>query len=364
MDTYLQGSLGSLSSSTHFKKVGDHEMTKNYYDILGISPEATASEIKRAYRSLAKVMHPDVVGTDESVEIFKDIVRAYEILIDEDARASYDAQLAAPSTGTPEFREGENTDIFSNVFKTRSDMGASAVRGLNYTTDITINLMDSIHGTTKTVSYSAVSRCTCCGGKGVVTQEVDTCVTCNGTRKVTLVTRNPFGFEAKTTRVCPDCRTKPKTEVPCEECLGKGEVRKDLSAEVDIPAGIKNNDKVRVKGYGAQGKNGGEPGDLIVTIKVENNGDYVINGSNVEVTLELSLTEFITGTTKQVDVPQGKSHIKIPEGTKPNSTITVAGKGMHYASNPLPGDLIVILNLKLPEVVSLETVEELKKLGF
>ncbi|MFF2798239.1 DnaJ C-terminal domain-containing protein [Lysinibacillus xylanilyticus] len=332
-----------------------------HYITLEIEQNATAEEIKSAYKRLSKIHHPDKPTGDE--KIFAEIAKAYNILSDPNERAIYDDGLSKNKAGQPEFRSGANTNVYSNIFAKANDKNAP-IRGERRTAKVTISFEEAALGCTKEVTIRVPEKCELCGGKGKIAEEVSVCETCGGSKKIKTEVMNPLGAAVISTRACPDCRGKKSAESVCEECKGVGSKTATLRATVSIPAGVETGNKARVKGFGGKGINGGENGDLIVTISVEDSDTFTRNENNLLFEKEVTFAQLVLGDEVEVPSLTKPVKVKIPKATMPDTKFTFKGFGMPSTEGLKSGDLIVTLKLKIPTDLTEEQEEGLRSLNI
>lgn len=339
-------------------KVTDN--TTSHYATLEVDKDATEAQLKKAYRGLSMIYHPDVKGTGDEVK-FKAIKEAYEILSDPQERAAYDNALKNGTATKPAFTT-ETQDTYSDIFSSRGDK-SSPQRGRNRSAFVELSFDESLHGTIKEVKFNIHVVCIHCKGKGsIIPDEAPICTTCGGTRKIVTETRNPFGHVAKSTRICPDCRDTRVEEISCEECAGKGSITNPMHVPVTIPAGVTDGTKIRVKGFGEEGINGGATGDLIITVSVESSNTFVRVGNDLYLNFEVSYTQLVLGDIITIPTIDGDTKVTIPPGTYPNSELRVKGMGVTNPENNRQGDVVIALILKIPTEVNAEQEQLLRDL--
>lgn len=325
-------------------------MDKNYYDILGLNRDATAEEIKKAYRKLSKTYHPDVNKDLDASDKFQEISKAYSVLSDEDQKYIYDQELNKSETSN----RGDEVPQYSNIFSTHKDLRTPR-KGADREASVSITDVEAYTGTTKNVTIEVQSKCTHCNGSGVVKDEdAGTCITCNGTKKITIETKNPFGAVAKTTRTCPDCKHQSSQETQCTECSGTGLAKDLVVVTVDIPPKIKDNTRVVVKGFGFDGRHGGEKGDLLVLVKVQKSANYVVDGIDLVFEVDVPYSKLVLGGEVQVQTPIGLETITIKPRTKPITEMRIRGRGLQDSKTKTLGDLVFKINLHIPDSLTIE----------
>lgn len=336
---------------------------RDFYEVLGIPNNASADEIKKAYRQLARKYHPDVNRDDpNTAEKFKEISDAYEVLSDPQKRAAYDrfGHSAFDPTrnggfGFDDFGGAGFGDLFDLIFGasggTRGRRRSGPQRGADREVRMQINFEDAVFGMEKDIEITRVEKCTTCNGNGAQPgSEIKTCTTCGGSGQVRNVQNTPFGrFE--TARTCSRCNGEGRViEKPCKDCRGTGQVRKAHKINVRIPAGVDHGARLRVQGEGEQGIQGGPPGDLYITIMIKPHDRFERDGYTLITQLEIDFVQAALGDKVEMDLLGGAKHIlDIPEGTQPGDVITVKGKGIPYLQSHKFGDLKVLIKVTIPK---------------
>lgn len=336
---------------------------RDFYEVLGIPNNASADEIKKAYRQLARKYHPDVNRDDpNTAEKFKEISDAYEVLSDPQKRAAYDrfGHSAFDPTrnvgfGFDDFGGAGFGDLFDLIFGasggTRGRRRSGPQRGADREVRMQINFEDAVFGMEKDIEITRVEKCTTCNGNGAQPgSEIKTCTTCGGSGQVRNVQNTPFGrFE--TARTCSRCNGEGRViEKPCKDCRGTGQVRKAHKINVRIPAGVDHGSRLRVQGEGEQGIQGGPPGDLYITIMIKPHDRFERDGYTLITQLEIDFVQAALGDKVEMDLLGGAKHIlDIPEGTQPGDVITVKGKGIPYLQSHKFGDLKVLIKVTIPK---------------
>lgn len=319
-----------------------------HYDTLGVAKDADKSELKKALRKLAMKYHPDNIATGDEEKMIE-VNAAYETLSNPQERAAYDAELISETSGDkPQFKPQESTDIFANIFKTRSDKAAPR-KGQDRKADMEITLEEAVTGVHKDITIRVSEPCNVCNGTGKKELEVEQCLTCKGSKKVITQTVNPFGHTANTTRVCPDCRDYATEEAGvCDNCNGLKNKRVPLVVPVNVPSGIEDKTKLLIKGCGERGTNGGEAGDLIVTIIIENNSEFVRVGNDLHLRRKVSYRQLVLGDELEVETMEGPMKVKVPRATLPGTEFRLKGQGVTRLEDTRKGDLVVVLELVIP----------------
>ncbi len=369
-------------------------MAKDYYDTLGVQKGATKEEIKKAFYKLAHKYHPDKKGGNEGK--FKEVNEAYQVLSDDAKRSKYDQFGAGfenmgqggrsyggaqgnpfegfDFSGASGFGNGnmefDLNDIFSDFFGGGMGGGrgsrAQARRGRDISTEIQISFADSIFGTNRKILITKTSTCLTCHGSGAKAgSKMETCKHCNGQGKIHEQRRTIFGTIAntKTCEVCLGSGEVPKD--PCEKCKGKGVLRREEEVSIDIPGGVRDGEMVRMTGFG-EAISKGTAGDLYIKINVAPHPVFKRDGHDLIMSLNLKLSDALLGTKYPIQTLDGEIEVTIPEGVTMNEVLRVKGKGVPVSKNKR-GDLLIKLNIKLPEKLSRkarEVVEELKKEGI
>lgn len=342
---------------------------RDLYEVLGVSRQASAEEIKKAYRQLARKYHPDVNREDPNAsEKFKEVSEAYEILSDPQKRAAYDRFGHAafdPTSGAGGFGGGFGGfdfedlgggfgDLFDMIFGTgagRSRQRTGPQRGADREIRMEITFEDALFGVEKDIQVSRVEKCEHCQGTGAQPgSSVTTCPTCKGSGQVRSAQSTPFGrFE--TVRTCSRCNGEGKViEKPCSKCRGTGQVKKARTINVRIPAGVDTGSRIRLQGEGEQGLRGGPPGDLYITLIVREHPRFKRDGTTLITQLTIDFVQAALGDTIEIELPGGARHeLHIPEGTQPGDVLTVRGKGVTSLHSQRQGDLKVVIQVSIPK---------------
>ncbi|WP_297378347.1 molecular chaperone DnaJ [uncultured Helcococcus sp.] len=348
---------------------------RNPYEVLGIERDASAREIKSAYRKLAKKYHPDLNGGDkEAEEKLKEINTAFSILGDEENRAKYDRYGEAafdPNSGFGGFSSSGFGDIFSDLFSDFFGGGGSSYRsqdpnaprkGEDIQITSRITFKEAVSGVEKEIQYRKQETCDKCHGSGAKEgSEKKTCHSCNGSGQVRQTQSTPFGqFSSVTT--CPTCNgSGVEIEEKCDKCHGDGRVLKNSKIKVKIPAGIANGDIIPVRGQGNAGENGGPSGDLYIVVAVEDHEHFKRYGSDIYYELPISFVTATLGNTIKVPTLRGTVDFDIPAGTQNDTRFKISGEGM---DNPRKsgdrGDIYFDVKVVVPKKVNDEQKELLK----
>ena len=341
-------------------------MAKEYYETLGVSEDASQEEIKKAYRKKAKKFHPDSNSDTADEEKFKKINKAYDVLSDEEKRKKYDRfgkQGVKGSSSRGRRQAASNfQDIFEQIFGGGSrGRRSKEARGENLKVQTTVPLEEAYKGVEKTFKVQRKSECPECDGSGAEDGNTSTCSNCSGRGKVEEVRRTPLG-RARQVIECPECNgTGDIPEEKCSECKGSGITEKEEEITVDIPEGVKDGQRLRVKGKGHTARNGNS-GDLYIYVTVEPHDSLERRDSDLYTTVKIGVGDASLGTKVKVPHPEGKISVDVPEGTQPGQVMRVSGKGM--PSGWGSGDLYVKIDVEIPEKLTDEqekVMEELRE---
>lgn len=356
------------------------EQKRDYYEVLGLSKGASADEIKKAYRNLAKKYHPDMNPGDKEAEVkFKEVNEAYGVLSDADKKAKYDAYGHAgvdPSYGAGaggggfggfgDFGGFDIGDIFGDIFGggRTSARRNGPMQGDDIGVRVTLTFEEAAFGCTKEVSFQKIAGCDTCHGSGAAPgTSAKTCSACGGSGQVRVSQRTAFGV-FQTSKPCDKCHGTGKIiENPCQMCKGNGLVRKTKKLEVNIPAGIDDGQSVVVRGQGNAGTNGGPAGNLIISVSVRDHKIFERDGYNIYCEINLNFAEAALGA--EIEVPTLEEPIKytIPEGTQTGTMFTVKGKGIPYVRTKGRGDLLFRVIVETPKNLTSEQKNLLKQFG-
>jgi molecular chaperone DnaJ len=336
---------------------------KNYYDVLGVSESADAKEITRAYRKLARQHHPDAnPGNDQSEERFKEISAAYDVLGDEAKRKEYDevrrlgpmaGGFGQPGGGSYRFEDGGDlSGLFAQFFgggasqggRASRARGAGPARGADLESELTLSFVDAVHGVTTAVHLTSDAACETCNGSGARPGTIpQTCPTCNG-RGVTDDNQGFFSFS----QPCRDCGGRGRIITdPCPDCRGKGTRRRAREVKVRVPAGVGDRQRIRLKGRGEPGRNGGPAGDLFVTVRVSPHELFGRKANNLTIDVPVTFAEAALGSDIRVPTLDGEPvTIRIPPGTRSGRTFRVKGRGIDTGKHT--GDLLVTVDVTVP----------------
>ena len=327
------------------------ENKRDYYEVLGVKKDASADEIKKAYRKMAMKYHPDRnPGDKEAEEKFKEVGEAYEVLSDADKKARYDQYGFAgvdPNFGAGAGGYGgagfggfdgfsDLGDIFGDFFGGGRSRGAqqnAPRRGENVMSRLELTFEEAAFGCEKEVATPRIENCPNCNGTGSADGVIETCSQCRGTGQVRTV-QNFMGMQMQSTATCPSCNGRGKIiKTPCNTCKGKGKVRRTNRVKVKIPAGVDAGQSVRVRGEGGVGSNGGPNGDLLVEIYIKRHPIFTRQDTDVLCEVPISFTQAALGATIQVPTLDGMVDYEIPEGTQTGREFILRDKGIPEVGN-------------------------------
>jgi molecular chaperone DnaJ len=352
--------------------------TKDYYETLGISRDASADEIKRAYRSLARKHHPDVAHDKARAELhFKEINEAYEVLSDPQKRAHYDrygtvgpSQNGAADFGFGGFGPtgfGDIFDMFFGEMRGPQTQRTGAQRGSDLRYDLEITLEEAFSGTTKEIHFTHMAQCEHCKGSGAEPGSlIVACDRCGGTGVMRTVRQTPLGqFVTQTT--CTKCAGEGNViSKPCTACAGHGRKETERWLSVKVPAGVDDGSRIRIAGNGEAGIRGGGPGDLYVYLAIASHPFFKRDGLDTYVDMPISFPHAALGTTLDVPSLEGSLSLNVPPGTQTGTTLRLRGRGMPSVRGSQRGDHHVTLHVVVPTRVNKrqrELLEEYARTG-
>jgi molecular chaperone DnaJ len=348
-------------------------VARDYYAILGIRRDASADEVKKAYRRLARELHPDVNPDPETQERFKEITQAYEVLSDPQKREMYDLggdPFAATGAGAGPgagfgagFPFGDIMDAFFGTGTTRGPR-SRARRGRNATLRVDLDMSETAFGTTRELAVDTAVVCPTCTGAGTAQgTHPDTCDMCNGRGEVQQVTRSFLG-QVMTSRPCPQCGGYGSViRTPCPECSGDGRVRTRRTIKVRIPAGVENGTHIQLAGEGEVGPGGGPAGDLFLEIAERPHPIFERQGDDLHCTVQIPMTAAALGTLVTVETLDGPEEIDIRPGSQSGQVIPLYGRGIKHLNETGRGDLMIHINVETPAKLDEEQEELLRKLA-
>jgi molecular chaperone DnaJ len=348
-------------------------VANDYYGILGVRRDADADEIKKAYRRLARELHPDVNPDPALQERFKEVTQAYEVLSDPEKRQMYDlgADPFAPGAGRAGAGFGAAGFQFSDLMDAFFGAGAAprgpksrARRGRNATIRVDMDLSECAFGTTRDLVVDTAVVCPTCSGEGTApgTHPV-TCDVCNGRGEVSQVTRSFIG-QMLTSRPCPGCGGFGTViRKPCPECDADGRVRTRRTIKVRIPAGVEDGTHIQLAGEGETGPGGGPPGDLFLEIAQRPHAIFDRQGDDLHCTVTLPMVAAALGATLQVETLDGPAELDIRPGTQSGQVIPLYGQGTGRLNSTGRGDLLIHISVETPTKLEPEQEELLRQLA-
>lgn len=361
-------------------------MAQDLYAVLGVPKTATEDEIKKAYRKLAKKYHPDLHPGDKEAEAkFKEVNDAYEVLGDAQKRSNYDQfGTADPSAGFGGFGGasgfsgfsgfngsgfeftggfGGINDIFEEFFGGGSSRGNSGPqRGATISTSVDISFEEAAQGVTKEIEIERLEKCGTCKGSGAKPgTSVMTCKICNGTGHVTTYQNTILG-RIQTSRPCQACHGEGQiVDTPCPSCRGRKVVNKKVKINVQIPAGIDNNQVIQLRGQGQPGEKGGPSGDIRVLVRVRAHKLFRRDGNNLYCDIPITFVQAAVGAVIEVPTLSGRVKFDLPEGTQPGTKFRLKGKGIKDVNGYGVGDMYITVNVEVPKKLNSEQKEALNK---
>jgi len=342
-------------------------MPRDPYEVLGISRDASEQQIKKAFRQLARELHPDVNAHDpEAEQKFKEAAEANEILADPERRATYDRYghdgLRAGGYAPNFDGFGSISDLFSALF---GGGGAGApAQGGDIAVRIELDLIEAAHGAKVEVAYEAIDRCEHCHGNGAEPgTPIESCERCGGAGQLQATTRTPFGQMVRTV-ICDVCHGDGRVPTdPCRECRGRGRLARRKELEVEVPIGIAEGQRIRLTGRGHAGEAGAPAGDLYVVVSVREDERFVREGDDLITALDVSAPQAALGGTLEIPTLEGTTTIELPTGSQPGEVLTLRGEGMPSLRRGRHGDIRVVLNVVIPRRLSAEQRELVEQLN-
>lgn len=333
---------------------------KDYYEVLGVSKNASQDEIKSSFRKLAKKYHPDVSKEPDAAEKFKEAQEAYAVLSDEGKRKQYDqfGHAAFNNNGGGagyDFSGFDFSDIFNDLFGggfSGSDFGFNfggrnrPTKGKDTLINMDLTFEEAVFGCKKTINIDVLTTCAKCDGKGGHGEK--SCPTCHGSGTVTVEQRTMFGaFMTRTT--CTTCNGKGVSySETCTKCNGKGKVKENKEIEVKVPAGVDDENQLRIAGKGAAGTNGGPNGDIYIEFRVKEHPIFERDEADIYLSLPVTITEAVLGSKKEVPTLYGNVKLTIPAGSQSGDKHRLKGKGIQRINSISKGDMYVVLDVVIP----------------
>ncbi|MDO4443568.1 MAG: molecular chaperone DnaJ [Slackia sp.] len=357
-------------------------MAKDLYAILGVSKTATDDEIKKAFRRKARELHPDVNKAPDAEDRFKELNEAYDVLSDSAKRAQYDRFGTIPGAATGGGAGGYQYvdfddlfgggfgmgDLFSSFFGGAAAGGRANVRkeGRDMGVGLRLTLEEVAAGAKKEIVYDRLAPCEACSGSGMGEggREID-CPECDGRGRVVTV-QHTFLGDVQTASACRNCGGTGKViENPCEECEGQGRIPDRQHVTVEVPAGIREGQQLRVSGFGEAGMHGAKAGDLIVTCRIQPHEFFEREGDNLHARANISFIQATLGAEIEIDgiFEDEKVQVRIPEGCQNEQVVRVKGMGMPRLNADTRGDMYVHINVLIPKKVTKKQRELLEKVA-
>lgn len=361
---------------------------RDYYEVLGLNKGASEEEIKKAFRKMALKYHPDRnPGDKDAEEKFKEVNEAYSILSDPEKKDKYDrfghagVDPNAGFGGAGGFGGGFGgfggfEDIFSDLFGGGGGFGGfggfgggaarrnAPMKGRDLQKDLTISFEEAAFGTKKSIRITKYVKCETCHGEGTAEgTSKKTCPKCGGSGQVRTVQNTPLG-RFQSTAPCPDCGGKGTIiETPCPDCHGSGKVRKTITINVDIPAGVDNDSVIPIRGQGDPGENGGPNGDFYVVISVKPHELFRRDRDNLYIDIPIGFHQAALGDEITVPTLDGKVSYKVPAGTQPGTVFRLKGKGVKNVRTGRMGDLYVKVQLEVPTKLNASQKKAIREMG-
>lgn len=359
-------------------------MSKNYYETLGVDKNASADEIKSAYRKLAKKYHPDLNKTPEAAAKFKEVNEAYEVLGDETKKSNYDKYGSASGPNPNDFFGGGSGSAgaggfgggfsgfggFEDIFNMFSGFGggqtqrSSATVGNTITMKLNLKFEEAVFGVKKNISLVRTETCSYCGGTGAKNgSDYITCPDCGGSGQLRYEQNTIFG-KMVNVGACKKCGgTGRVIKDKCEHCNGKGVSRNNSTISVNIPAGIDDGQVITLHGYGDAGLHGGPNGDLQILVSVEKHKMLVRDGFDIKLDLPVPFLTALLGGEIVIPSLEGKLELTIPENTQPNTILKLKGKGVKHLNKNAHGDMLIKVCVEMPKSVDKKSKEKFKELA-
>ena len=327
---------------------------RDYYDVLGVPRGADEKEIKRAFRRLARDLHPDVSAEPDAEERFREAAEAYEVLSKHETRELYDryGHEGLRTGGYVPTDFGGLSDLFAAFFGEDifgAARGSRAARGADVLAEVEIDLEDAARGITKPIPFGAAVACPTCSGSGAEPgTQPERCERCEGAGRLQSVSSSVFGQFVRT-QTCPDCGgTGEVVRSPCLQCNGAGRVTEERTLTVDIPPGIHDGQRIRLSGEGHAGSLGGRAGDVYVLVRIRPDERFVRDGNDIVSTVELTVTQAALGATLTVPTLDGQQEVGFEAGTQPGEIRVLRGKGMPVLQSFGRGDHRILVNVLVP----------------
>ena len=350
---------------------------RDYYEVLGVSRDASENDLKSAFRNLARKYHPDVSDAPDAEEKFKEINEAYGVLSDADKRAAYDRfghQGVRGPNGGPGFETvdfSDFADIFGDMFgfggfggRSRAASRTAPRRGADLQYQVVISFIEAVFGAEKEIEVTKDEKCATCNGDGAKPgTSPRTCPECQGRGEVRQTRQTLLGSMVQVT-TCPVCGGRGKViEDHCPTCSGRGKVRKTRRKKVTIPAGVDDGTRIRLAGEGQPGEFNGPAGDLYLLVRVRPHKYFRRRDDDILLDLNINVAQATLGAEVQVPTVDGDVKLKIPSGTQPGKIIRMRGKGVPHLRRDTRGDQLVIVNVTIPKTLNQEERELFEQLA-
>jgi molecular chaperone DnaJ len=339
------------------------QVKRDYYDVLGVPRDADEETIKKAFRRLARELHPDVSDEPDAEQRFREVAEAYDVLHRSETRELYD-RYGHEGLKTGGFRPGDfdfgslsdllgaffGDDLFAGMAT-----GSRRRRGADILAEVAIDLTEAASGATREVSFAIAAVCGTCRGSGAdPSAELETCSQCGGAGRIQQMARTLFG-QFLTAQVCPRCNGSGRLVTKlCESCGGEGRVAEERRLEVRIPAGIHDGQRIRLSGEGHSGDRGARAGDAYVVVRVRSDERFVRDGDDLVSTVDLTMTEAALGVRRTIPTLDGDLELDFEPGTQPGEVRVLRGKGMPVLRHRGHGDHRVVVNVLVPRHLSAE----------
>jgi molecular chaperone DnaJ len=341
---------------------------KDYYDILGVNKDASTDDVKRAYRKLARTHHPDVSKEPDAEDKFKEITEAYRVLSDDEKRAKYDrfGHQGVNGQGAQDFSGfGGFEDIFDMMFNGgfgRRNSYTGPEKGSDLRYDLTLTLEEAVFGVEKEITIQRYETCEVCDGSGAEPgSKVETCPICNGSGQVRRSQQTPFG-QFVNVATCENCSGTGKIiSDKCSNCQGSGKTLQRRKIEVKIPPGVDNGTRLRVPGKGEAGDKGGPYGDLYIYIRVKNHPTIDRKNDHLYTKEKISFVQAAVGAEIPIKTLDGTVKLKVPDGTQPNTTFRIDGRGVPRSRRGSRGDFFVTVQIDVPKKLNNEQLKALSE---
>lgn len=344
---------------------------RDYYEVLGLERNASAEEIKSAFRKLARQYHPDVSKDADAEEKFKEINEAYSVLSDSEKRARYDrfGRSGLGDMGGAQDFSVHFEDIFEELFGMGGGRGGTSRRnmprrGRDLQMPVSLSFQEAVFGVEKEISFERDETCSTCRGNGAEPgSNVRTCSTCSGRGEVRQV-RQTFIMQMVETVPCPACQGRGQViEKLCHTCGGRGLERRQVRKMVSIPAGVDNGMQIRLPGEGQPGSNGGPNGSLFLVVQVAQHEFFRRRGEDILLDQPVNIAQAVLGAEIEVPTVDGVEKLSLPPGTQPGKVFTLRGKGVPRVRQSGRGDQKIVINVEIPVKLSAEQRELFEKLA-